>query len=75
MLKSIGALDEDCRVTDLGHALSRISVDPPIACMLLKGIALGCLDPLLTAAAALSHKDPFVVVINLRDKVHRVEER
>ena len=69
VLKSIAALDDDGHVTDLGRALSRISVDPPIARMLLMAAALGCLDPVLTLAAALAHKDPFVAAINPREKV------
>ena len=69
VLTSIGALDVHEHVTDLGRALSRISVDPPLARMLLMAVALGVLGPVLTVAAAMSHKDPFVAALRPQEKV------
>jgi ATP-dependent RNA helicase DHX36 len=39
--------------------MSELPIDPRLGKMLLMGATFQCLGPILTIAAALSHKDPF----------------
>ncbi len=55
------ALDEDEELTSLGYHLARLPVEPRIGKMILFGAMFCCLDPILTIAASLSFKDPFVI--------------
>lgn len=55
------ALDHAENLTPLGFHLARLPVEPHIGKLILFGALLGCLDPVLTIAAALSFKDPFFI--------------
>lgn len=55
------ALDHAENLTPLGFHLARLPVSPHIGKLILFGALLGCLDPVLTIAAALSFKDPFFI--------------
>uniref|UniRef100_A0A8C5HZZ1 RNA helicase n=1 Tax=Gouania willdenowi TaxID=441366 RepID=A0A8C5HZZ1_GOUWI len=55
------ALDHEENLTALGIHLARLPVEPHIGKLILFGALLGCLDPVLTIAAALSFKDPFFI--------------
>lgn len=55
------ALDYAENLTPLGFHLARLPVEPHIGKLILFGALLGCLDPVLTIAAALSFKDPFFI--------------
>ncbi|EHA8587102.1 putative protein BREAST CANCER SUSCEPTIBILITY 1 [Cocos nucifera] len=68
LLKTIGALDEMEELTPLGRHLCTLPLDPNIGKMLLIGSVFQCLDPALTIAAALAHRDPFVLPINRKDE-------
>jgi ATP-dependent RNA helicase DHX57 len=59
-LRGLRALDGDERLTPLGQCLARMPVDARLGKMLLYGAVLGCLDPVLTIAAALSGRSLFV---------------
>ena len=59
-LRSLRALDGDERLTPLGQCLARMPVDARLGKMLLYGAVLGCLDPVLTIAGALSGRSLFV---------------
>lgn len=50
--------------TFLGRHLCTLPLDPNIGKMLLMGSIFQCLNPALTIAAALAHRDPFVLPIN-----------
>ncbi|KAJ6303912.1 hypothetical protein OIU77_017730 [Salix suchowensis] len=63
LLKTIGALDEKEELTPLGRHLCTLPVDPNIGKLLLMGCIFQCLSPALTIAAALAHRDPFVLPI------------
>lgn len=52
------SLDEE--LTPLGAHLADLPVDVHIGKMILFGAIFRCLDPVLTIAAALSFKSPFV---------------
>jgi hypothetical protein len=45
-------------LTDLGKHIAQLPLDPQLARLLLFGIALKCLNPIVTLVAALSHRDP-----------------
>ncbi|EOA34704.1 hypothetical protein CARUB_v10022272mg [Capsella rubella] len=59
-LHKVGALDGDEELTPLGHHLAKIPVDILIGKMLLYGAIFGCLSPILSIAAFLSCKSPFI---------------
>ena len=64
MLVSINALHMDKEtenLTPLGYHLAKLPMDPQTGKMILFGAMFSCLDPILSVAASLSFKDPFVV--------------
>ncbi|KAG8429744.1 hypothetical protein GDO86_019335, partial [Hymenochirus boettgeri] len=60
-LMELNALDKREQLTPLGFHLARLPVEPHIGKMILFGALLCCLDPVLTIAASLSFKDPFII--------------
>ncbi|XP_075638582.1 DExH-box ATP-dependent RNA helicase DExH1 isoform X2 [Castanea sativa] len=68
LLKTIGALDDMEELTPLGRHLCTLPLDPNIGKMLLMGSIFQCLNPALTIAAALAHRDPFVLPINRKEE-------
>ncbi|XP_038002186.1 ATP-dependent DNA/RNA helicase DHX36 [Motacilla alba alba] len=60
-LMELNALDRQEELTPLGVHLARLPVEPHIGKMILFGALFCCLDPVLTIAASLSFKDPFVI--------------
>ena len=50
-------------LTPLGHHLARLPVDARIGKMLIYGAMFCCLDPILTIAAGLSYRSPFVAKV------------
>ncbi|XP_005996531.1 ATP-dependent DNA/RNA helicase DHX36 [Latimeria chalumnae] len=67
-LIELNALDKSEELTPLGFHLARLPVEPHIGKMILFGSLLCCLDPVLTIAASLSFKDPFVIPLG-KEKV------
>lgn len=61
MLHAINALDESENLTPLGFHLARLPVDPLTGRMLIMAAIFSCLSPILTVAASLSFKDPFIM--------------
>ncbi|KAI8847413.1 P-loop containing nucleoside triphosphate hydrolase protein [Chytridium lagenaria] len=60
-LKSLSALEESTeKLTCLGQHLAAIPADVRVAKMLIFGAIFHCLDPILTIAALMSTKSPFV---------------
>ncbi|RUS29602.1 P-loop containing nucleoside triphosphate hydrolase protein [Jimgerdemannia flammicorona] len=59
-LVEVQALTSAERLTPLGVHLSNLPVDVHIGKMILFGAVLRCLDPVLTVAAYLSFKSPFI---------------
>ncbi|HQR03963.1 MAG TPA: ATP-dependent RNA helicase HrpA [Rhodocyclaceae bacterium] len=58
LLAELGAVDEEKRLTPLGHELARLPLDPKIGRMMLAARDYGCLKEVLVIAAALSAQDP-----------------
>lgn len=48
----------ESELTDLGFHIARLPLDPQLARLLLFGVALKCLDPVITLVAVLSYRDP-----------------
>ncbi|XP_060623658.1 ATP-dependent DNA/RNA helicase DHX36 isoform X2 [Anolis sagrei] len=67
-LMQLNALDRQEELTPLGVHLARLPVEPHIGKMILFGALFCCLDPVLTIAASLSFKDPFVIPLG-KEKV------
>ncbi|XP_037931792.1 uncharacterized protein LOC119666584 [Teleopsis dalmanni] len=67
-LEAVGALDSEQNLTPLGHHLSQLPVDVRIGKLMLYGAIFHCLDNVLTIAACLSHKSPFVSPFNKRNE-------
>lgn len=45
-------------LSDLGFHIAHLPLEPQLARLLLFGIALKCLDPVITLVAVLSYRDP-----------------
>ena len=67
-LRQIGALDEKENLTSLGQHLASLPVDVRVGKMLLYGAVLGCLSPVLTIAAVLGGRSPFVALLEKREE-------
>lgn len=61
MLRALGAIDDQEALCPLGHHLITLPVEPAIGRMLLMGAIFDCLDPVLTIAASLTYRSPFVL--------------
>lgn len=61
LLKTIDALDPWEDLTELGHHLVDLPIEPRLGKMVLYSVVLKCLDPVLTIACALAYKDPFLL--------------
>eukprot|EP00210_Caulerpa_lentillifera_P003156 g3015.t1 len=75
LLTEIGALKEDQSLTVLGRRLASLPMDPKIGKMILYGILFQCLDPILTATCAISHKSPWVLSIEDDDVIRDIREK
>jgi ATP-dependent RNA helicase DHX36 len=61
MLRALGAIDDQEVLCPLGRHLVTLPVEPAIGRMLLMGAVFDCLDPVLTIAASLTYRSPFVL--------------
>ncbi|BES97417.1 HA2 [Nesidiocoris tenuis] len=68
LLKTIDALDTWEDLTDLGHHLLDLPVEPKYGKMLIYALVLKCLDPVLTIVCCLSYRDLFTIPTSLADK-------
>lgn len=50
-----------------GRYLAKLPMEPKLGKMLILGAILGCLDPILTVAAGLSVRDPFLTPLDKKD--------
>eukprot|EP00850_Spirogloea_muscicola_P006660 SM000032S12044 [mRNA] locus=s32:111779:119402:- [translate_table: standard] len=65
-LQAMQALDVDHNLTSLGQHLARMPVDARVGKMLILGSMLRCLHPVLTIAAALASRSPFLSPLDKR---------
>ena len=69
-LKIMDALNVDGSLSELGVHLLDLPLEPCLGKMVLYSVILRCLDPVLTIACTLAHKDPFGIV----DKRERIKQ-
>ncbi|KAJ8032843.1 ATP-dependent RNA helicase DHX36 [Holothuria leucospilota] len=70
-LHQLKALDANEDLTALGYHLSLLPVNPRIGKIILFGAMFCCLDPVLTIAASLDFKDPFVIPLGKEEVADR----
>lgn len=58
-----------------GKHLALLPVEPQIGKALVFGCLLGCLDPVLTIAALLSQRNPFVMPMNKKEQADLAKRR
>lgn len=74
-LQEVQALSLDESLTPLGSHLANLPVDVHIGKMILFGAIFKCLDPILTIAAALSFKSPFIRPFGKEDEADAARAR
>ncbi|XP_001356858.2 ATP-dependent DNA/RNA helicase DHX36 [Drosophila pseudoobscura] len=75
LLMRMGALDKEGILTPLGVHLAKLPVDPQMGKMMLMSALFCCLDPITSAAAALSYKSPFYTPLGLESRVDQVKRQ
>ncbi|GAB6031855.1 ATP-dependent DNA/RNA helicase dhx36 [Chamberlinius hualienensis] len=68
LLTKLNALDSEENLTPLGYNLAQLPLDPQTGKMLLLASIFGCIDPILTVAASLSFRDPFVMPLGKEEE-------
>ena len=61
-------LDASDELTPLGHHLADLPVDARLGKMMLYGAVFGCLDPVLTIAAGVGFRSPFLSPMDRREE-------
>ena len=75
VLEELGALDDAGNLTDIGHKLAKLPVDPRIGRMILAGEQEGALREVLIIAAALGIQDPRERPQAMREKADQAHRR
>ncbi|KAF9225566.1 P-loop containing nucleoside triphosphate hydrolase protein [Gyrodon lividus] len=75
VLKELGAIDQEGKLTSLGRHMSMLPVDLRLAKMLVLGSVLRCLNPVLTVVASLSAKPLFVSPMDKREEANQAKLR
>ncbi|XP_017097323.2 ATP-dependent DNA/RNA helicase DHX36 [Drosophila bipectinata] len=73
LLMRIGALDSNRVLTPLGMHLAKLPIDPQMGKMILMSALFCCLDPITSAAAALSHKSPFYSPLGQESRLDEIK--
>lgn len=60
LLQVLGALDQECNITELGKNMSNFPMSPRFAKMLMVGNQRGCMPYVVAIVSALSVGDPFI---------------
>ena len=60
MLNYLGAMDDDGKLTELGSQMNQFPLEPELSKMVLAGVKYKCVNDMLTIAATLSVKSPFL---------------
>ncbi|KAG9287909.1 hypothetical protein G9A89_017504 [Geosiphon pyriformis] len=74
-LKSLQALDASEEMTPLGKVLSTLPIEPGLGKMVLLGAIFQCLDPILTIAASMTLKSPFMVPPGARQRADAIRNQ
>ncbi|EDW75986.1 uncharacterized protein Dwil_GK15229 [Drosophila willistoni] len=75
LLKRIECLDCSGTLTPLGMHLAKLPIDPQMGKMILMSALFGCLDPITSAAAALSYKTPFYSPLGQEKRADEVKRQ
>jgi ATP-dependent RNA helicase DHX36 len=70
-LLALGAIDQDERLTQLGHVLATMPVEPALGKMILLAVIFRCLDPILILGASAGGRDLFVAPPERRQEANR----
>ncbi|CAG8442212.1 2171_t:CDS:1 [Funneliformis caledonium] len=74
-LISLQALDSAENLTPLGKVLAILPMEPGLSKMVLLGAIFQCLDPILTIAACISSKNPFLSPPQAKERVDEAKVR
>ncbi|GET86248.1 RNA helicase, putative [Leishmania tarentolae] len=69
VLTTLGALTAEKRLTSLGQHLANLPLDVRVGKMIIHGALLQCVDPVLTMAACLATRSPFIASVDFRTEV------
>lgn len=72
VLTTLGALTTEKRLTSLGQHLANLPLDVRVGKMIIHGALLQCIDPVLTMAACLASRSPFIASIDFRTEVENM---
>ncbi|WFD33213.1 RNA helicase [Malassezia cuniculi] len=73
-LERVGAIDYNGHLTSLGRILLQLPLDVAIGKMCLYGAIFRCLDPVITLAAILTSRDPFMSPIHLKKESDTIRD-
>ncbi|KAH7671164.1 RNA helicase protein [Dioscorea alata] len=73
LLYKVGAFEGDEELSPLGYHLAKLPVDVLIGKMVLYGSIFGCVSPILSIAAFLSYKFPFIYPKDEKQNVERAK--
>ncbi|KAH8325874.1 hypothetical protein KR067_009434 [Drosophila pandora] len=73
LLMRMGALDSNGILTPLGMHLAKLPIDPQMGKMILMSALFCCLDPITSAAAALSYKSPFYSPLGQESRLDEIK--
>ena len=74
-LQELDAVDAVDELTPLGHHLAELPVDARLGKMMLYGAMFSCLDPVLTIAAGVGFRSPFLAPMDRRDEADEAKRR
>jgi len=74
-LTELDAIDASDELTPLGHHLAELPVDARLGKMMLYGAMFSCLDPVLTIAAGVGFRSPFVSPMDKRDEADEAKRK
>lgn len=72
VLTTLGALTAEKRLTSLGQHLANLPLDVRVGKMIIHGALLQCIDPVLTIAACLATRSPFIASVDFRTEVENM---
>lgn len=74
LLKKLDALDEFESLTPLGYHLAQLPMAPQLSKMCILGAVFSCLDPVLSIAASLSFREPFMIPMGREKEVDNMKK-
>lgn len=73
-LQTLGALTDKERLTQLGHVLATMPVEPALGKMILLAVIFRCLDPIVILGASAAGRDVFVSPPDRRAEANRAKQ-